>query len=135
MRRYHVIITLSDGSSFEDNTVADSLEEAVDIITSSPEAVRRMGDNTIEYVQKIHAEELTPQPPERYAICEAKSQGYWVVTDQQKNIQCTFLERHFNDVHEITDLEGQLVKNPSTRTSIIHEMGEYLITKHPELIC
>lgn len=135
MRRYHIKIYLSDQSVIDAKTEADSLKEAVDKIIATDQAKDSLGDNDIESVQLIDTEDITPAAPDRFLLQESTDPGYWVVTDLQNGIVCKFLERNFNKTQKTTDINDNPITDPLTLATALREIGEFLYSKHPELIC
>ncbi len=135
MRRYHIKIYLSDHNVIDARAEAESLEDAVDKIATTEEAEKLIGDNEIESIQLVDTEEIGPVTPDRFLLQESTDPGYWVVTDQQKGIVCKFLERQYNKDYKITDLEGKPITDLITMADTLSEMADFLMAKHPELIC
>ena len=135
MRRYHIKIYLSDQSVIDARAEADSIEDAVDKIMLTDQAKKFLGDNEIESVQLIDTEEIGPVPPERFILQESSDPGYWVVTDQQNGLVCKFLERNFNKTQKTTDINDNPITDPLTLATALREIGDFLYSKHPELIC
>lgn len=135
MRRYHIKIYLSDRSVIDAKTEADSLEDAVDKIMATDQAKEFLGDNDIESVQLVDTEDITPSAPDRFLLQESTDPGYWVVTDLQNGIVCKFLERNFNKTQKTTDINDNPITDPLTLATALREMGDFLFSKHPELIC
>ena len=135
MRRYHIKIYLSDQSVIDAKTEADSLEEAVDKIMATDQAKEFLGDNDIESVQLVDTEDITPSAPDRFLLQESTDPGYWVVTDLQNGTVCKFLERNFNKSQKTTDINDKPITDPLTLATSLREIGDFLHSKHPELIC
>ena len=135
MRRYHIKIYLSDQNVIDTKAEADSLENAVDKIATTEETKRLIGDNEIESIQLIDSEELEPSTKERFLVQESSDPGYWVITDQQNGLVCKFLERQYSKDYKITDLDGTPVTDFYTLATALNEMSDYLMARHPELIC
>ena len=135
MRRYHIKIYLSDHNVFDAKTEAESLEDAVDNIVMTEEAKDAIGDNEIESVQLVDSEEIGPVKEERFLVQESSDPGYWVITDRQNNLVCKFLERQYSKDYKVTDLDGTPVTDFYTLATAINDMGDYLMARHPELIC
>ena len=135
MRRYHIKIYLSDHNVIDAKAEADSLEDAVDKIATTEETERLIGDNEIESIQLIDSEELEPVTKERFLVQESSDPGYWVITDQQNGLVCKFLERQYSKDYKITDIDGTPVTDLFTMATALSEMGDYLMARHPELIC
>ena len=114
---------------------AESLEDTVDKIATTEETEKLIGDNEIESIQLVDTEEIGPVTPDRFLLQESTDPGYWVVTDQQKGIVCKFLERQYNKDYKITDLEGKPITDLITMAETLSEMADYLMARHPELIC
>ena len=68
MRKYPIVIYLSDGDTFDANAVADSIEDAVDKITSTEQAIEFIEDREIESVQLLGTEEQEPAPEQRFLL-------------------------------------------------------------------
>ena len=135
MRKYHIKIFISDDNYIDAKADANSMDEAVDKILSTDQAKEFIGDNLIDSVQLIDSEELEPISPKRFIVQESSDPGYWVITDLQNNIVCKFLERNFNKDQKITDINDNPISDPLTFATALREMGEYLYSTHPELIC
>ena len=135
MRRYHIKIYLSDHNVIDAKAEADSLEDAVDKIATTEETERLIGDNEIESIQLIDSEELEPVTKERFLVQESSDPGYWIITDQESSLVCKFLERQYSKDYKITDLDGKPVTDLITMANALSEMGDYLMARHPELIC
>ena len=135
MRRYHIKIYLSDQSVIDARAEADSIEDAVDKIMLTDQAKEFLGDNEIESVQLIETEEIGPVNPKRFLLQESSDPGYWVVTDQQNGLVCKFLERNFNKTQKTTDINDNPITDPLTLATALREIGDFLYSKHPELIC
>lgn len=135
MRKYHIKIFISDNDYIDAKADANSMDEAVDKILSTDQAKEFIGDNLIDSVQLIDSEELEPISPKRFIVQESSDPGYWVITDLQNNIVCKFLERNFNKDQKITDINDNPISDPLTLATALREMGEYLYSTHPELIC
>ena len=135
MRRYHIKIHLSNQDVIDAKAEASSVEDAVDKIMSTGKAKETLGENDVESVQLIEAEDIEPAAPERFLLQESADPGYWVVTDQQNGIACKFLERDFNNTQKVTDINGNLVDDPLSLASSLREIGGFLFSKHPELVC
>ena len=135
MRKYHIKIFISDNDYIDAKADANSMDEAVDKILSTDQAKEFIGDNLIDSVQLIDSEELEPISPKRFIVQESSDPGYWVITDLQNNIVCKFLERNFNKDQKITDINDNPISDPLTLATALRDMGEYLYSTHPELIC
>ena len=135
MRRYHIKIYLSDHSIIDVKAEADSLEDAVDKITTTEETENLIGDNEIESIRLIDSETIEPIAQERFLLQESLDPGYWVFTDQQNGLVCKFLEQQHNKDYIITYLDGTPVTDLFTMANVLSEMNDYLIARHPELIC
>lgn len=135
MRKYHIKIFISDNDYIDAKADANSMDEAVDKILSTDQAKEFIDDNLIDSVQLIDSEELEPISPKRFIVQESSDPGYWVITDLQNNIVCKFLERNFNKDQKITDINDNPISDPLTLATALREMGEYLYSTHPELIC
>ena len=135
MQRYYIKITLSDNNSINTCSVAESLEDGVDKITSSDAFTKIIGYKEIQNTQLIKLKNLRPTDNDRFLLKESEDPGYWLLTDQMKDVSCKFLERHYNKDHTITDLNGIPIDDPDTLSNTLKDMGDFLIAKHPELIC
>lgn len=135
MRRYHIKIFLSNQNQIDVRAEADSLEDAVEKVITTEQAKELLYDTEIERIQLIDTEEIEPVEHSRFLLQESTDPGYWVITDLQKGIVCKFLERGYNKDHKITDINDTPITDPLTLATALREMGDYLIAKHPELIC
>ena len=135
MQRYHIKIYLTGNNVIDEKAEADSLEDAVDKIATSDKAKQLFGDNEIESIQLIDTERIEPPTKERFIVQESPEPSYWVITDQESGLVCKFLERQYSKDYKITALDGKPVTDLITMANALSEMGNYLMGRHPELIC
>lgn len=135
MRRYHIKIFLSDHYVFDAKTEAESLEDAVDNIVLTEEAKKNIGENETESILHFDTEEIGPVKEERFLLQESTDPGYWGITDRQKSLVCKFLDRQYSKDYKVTDLDGTPITELYTLAAALNDMGDYLMARHPELIC
>jgi hypothetical protein len=66
-------------------------------------------------------------------------EGWWVCTDTENLLVCTFEEKKFNETQKFTNLEGEDEKFPSMDAVMAHlrimrEMSDWLAQNHYKLV-
>ena len=64
--------------------------------------------------------------------------GWWVCTDTENLLVCTFEEGKFNDTQKFTDLEGddtsKSMDDVMARLRIMREMSDWLAINHYQIV-
>ena len=67
---------------------------------------------------------------ERYLVQPSERLGYWVCTDTENLIVCTFGDKRFKDDQAFTTLENFDPENYMLLAKLAREMGDWLRENH-----
>lgn len=135
MKQYTINILLDSGDEINAKAVAETVNDAVDKILSTKQAIDFVGDHLVDGVKVIDVQDIPMKRTEGFILQESETPGFWVVTDTINNLVCRFLERNFNETQKITDLNDNPITDPLILATALREIGDLLYSRHPELIC
>lgn len=135
MKQFTIKILLDNGDEIKAKAMAETVNDAVDKILSTEQAIEFVDKHQVDGVKVIDVQNIPEKRTEGFVLQESETPGFWVVTDTKNNLVCKFLERNFNETQKITDLNDNPITDPLALAMALREIGDYLYSIHPELIC
>lgn len=136
MKRYKIIIKLTNGDYVEAAVVARNGKDAIRRLRESDQFRDFAGNADIEEIE-INPIETKPIDNNRFSVTDVlNKQGWYVVADLDNLIEVEFRKGHYNDMQNIHMIDGgkQPPLSPLEEATALREIGEFMADKFAELV-
>ena len=134
IRRYHVVVTLTDGRVADSNVAALDEDEALDRLVGNDKFLAFLDGASVKDA-KIEEVPYVAVEKERFTLQKSNmKEDVWVCTDLQNMWVCTFEQGKFRETQHFTDLKDEGDTDALKVATIMREFGEWLSDNYGNLI-
>lgn len=134
MKKYKVLLTLSNGDKIEAKVDAHNQAHALERIENTEQVVEFVGNEQITNIQIETCDDIESVP--NFVLQPSKTAGWYVLTDPESTLCAIFQGGKFNDTVEIKPIDDDVILDytPTGLATILRQMSDYLQKNYPDLI-
>lgn len=134
MKRYSIVINLTNGDKVDAKVVGENQADAVSRLICTNKFKEFTKGTDVKNINISFIEDVKNTiKKSNYVLQKSKDTGWWVVTDKINKIVVKFRQNEFNSTAFVTPLYDLPDESVEVAT-ILREIGEFLATYHKDII-
>ena len=134
MKRYSIVINLTNGDKVDAKVVGENQADAVSRLICTNKFKEFTKGTDVKNINISFIEDVKNTiKKSNYVLQKSKDTGWWVVTDKINKIVVKFRQNEFNSTAFVTPLYDLPEESVEVAT-ILREIGEFLATYHKDII-